>query len=76
MEALYNYIKNSVRKIGETYDDMQKNISRDPTNERELVETREFIKKSPAKDAELTLELNDVYNHQLILDDNHFMYTE
>lgn len=76
MDALYTYNKNSVRKIGETYEDMQRQISRDPKDERELVETREFIKNSPAQDAQLTLDLNDVYEHQLILDDNNFMYKE
>jgi len=46
---VYEWCKNSVQRIYQTYEDMNKAIMKEPTNERELVETRDFIKDTPNK---------------------------
>jgi hypothetical protein len=51
---------------------MNKAIMKEPTNERELVETRDFIKDTPNKVEHLSQELNDVYKHYCMLDDFSF----
>lgn len=49
LEGVYKYCQKSVEHINKTYEDMNKQIMTDPTNERELVATREFIKDAPNK---------------------------
>ena len=41
-------------------------IIKEPTNERELVETRDFIKDTPNKVERQIQDLNDVYKHYCI----------
>ena len=48
---------------------IQTKIETDPTNEKELVMIRDFIKDSPNKVENLQLQLQDVYKHYLILED-------
>ena len=49
LENVYNYCKKTVEKIFQTYELMNKTIMTEPTNERELVATRDFIKDTPNK---------------------------
>jgi hypothetical protein len=69
---VYEWCKNSVQRIYQTYEDMNKAIMKEPTNERELVETRDFIKDTPNKVENLKEELNEVYKHYCMLDDFSF----
>ena len=55
---------------------MGKQILRDPTNERELVETRDFIKDAPNKVEKLTQLLHEVYKHYLLLEDFSYKYED
>jgi hypothetical protein len=55
---------------------MNKKILYDPTNERELVQTRDFIKESPARVEKLSTLLLEVYKHYLLLEDYSFMYED
>lgn len=43
LEGVYKYCQQSVEHINKTYDEMNKQVMHDPTNERELVATRAFI---------------------------------
>ncbi len=47
-------------------------IGKEPTNERELVETRDFIKDTPNKVERQIQDLNDVYKHFCMLEDFSF----
>jgi hypothetical protein len=49
LESVYDWCKRSVDKIYNTYEEMNKAIMKEPTNERELVDTRDFIKDTPNK---------------------------
>lgn len=55
---------------------MNKTIMKEPTNERELVDTREFIKDTPNKVDQLCRELNEVYKHYCMLDDFSYKYAD
>ena len=74
LENVYNYCKKTVQKIFESYEHMNKTIMTEPTNERELVATREFIKDTPNKVEQLCQELNEVYKHYCMLDDFSYKY--
>lgn len=43
---MYKYCNQSVEHIYKSYEDMNKQILTDPTNEKELVSTRDFIKNA------------------------------
>ena len=49
LEGVNRYCQKSVEHINKTYQDMNASIMADPNNERELVQTREFIKDAPNK---------------------------
>jgi hypothetical protein len=51
---------------------MMEAIIKEPTNERELVETRDFIKDTPNKVERQIQDLNDVYKHYCMLEDFSF----
>lgn len=53
---------------------MSNQILFDPSNERELVQTREFIKDAPNKVEKLTTQLHEVYKHYLLLEDFAYKY--
>jgi len=53
---------------------MQDKITYEPLNEVQLIETREFINKSPAKVEELTEILKETYLHFLMLEEFSFTY--
>lgn len=55
---------------------MNKTIMTEPTNERELVATRDFIKDTPNKVEHLSQELNEVYRHYCMLDDFSYKYAD
>lgn len=55
---------------------MNKLILTDPTNEKELVITRDYIKNAPAKVEQQCLLLNDVYKHFVLLEDFSFKYND
>lgn len=44
-----NYNKKSMEHINKTYEEMSEFIMKEPTNERELVATKEYIKDAPNK---------------------------
>ncbi len=48
----------------------------EPTNERELVQTREFIKDAPNKVEQQVQLLHEVYKHYLLLEEFSFMYQD
>ena len=48
----------------------------DPTNEKELVATRDFIKNAPAKVEQLSALLHDVYKHYLLLESFSYKYED
>ena len=66
------WCKNSVIRIFNTYEHMMVTIEKEPTNERELVETRDFIKDTPNKVERQIQDLNDVYKHYCMLEDFSF----
>jgi len=76
LENVYNYCKKTVQKIFESYEHISKTIMTEPTNERELVATREFIKDTPNKVEQLSQELIDVYKHYCMLDDFSYKYQD
>lgn len=76
LENVYNYCKKTVDKIFNGYDNMNKTIMTEPTNERELVATRDFIKDTPNKVEQLSQELNEVYRHYCMLDDFSYKYAD
>ena len=76
LENVNEWSKKSVEKIYKTYEEMNKTIMKEPTNERELVDTREFIKDTPNKVDQLCRELNEVYKHYCMLDDFSFKYAD
>lgn len=47
-----------------------------PNNERELVMIREYIKDTPNKVEKLSVQLNEVYRHLLMLEDFSFKYVD
>jgi hypothetical protein len=55
---------------------MNKTILTDPTNEKELVATRDFIKNTPSKVEVLCAKLDDVYKHYKLLEDFSFKYND
>jgi dynein heavy chain len=76
LENVYTYCKKTVEKIFQAYEHMNKVIMTEPTNERELVATREFIKDTPNKVEQLSQELNEVYRHYCLLDDFSYKYAD
>lgn len=76
LENVYNYCKKTVEKIFQTYDQMNKTITTEPNNERELVAIRDFIKDTPNKVEQLSQELNEVYRHYCMLDDFSYKYAD
>jgi len=76
LEQINNYCKDSVAQIYESYEDMNKQILFDPSNERELVQTRDFIKDAPNKVEKLSTLLHEVYKHYLLLEDFSFKYDD
>ena len=55
---------------------MNTQILFDPSNERELVQTREFIKEAPYKVEKFSAQLHEVYKHYLLLEDFSFRYAD
>lgn len=55
---------------------MQTRISHDPQNERELIETKEFIAKSPMEIVRLTDILKEVEKHHEMLEEFSYMYKD
>ena len=55
---------------------MNKQILTDPTNEKELVNTRDFIKNAQSKVEVLQAKLDDVYKHYRLLEDFSFKYND
>ena len=55
---------------------MNKQIMAEPTNERELVATRDFIKDAPNKVEALSIQLHDVYKHYMLLEDFSYKYED
>lgn len=49
LEGVYKWCQQSVENIYESYENMNKQICTEPTNERELVMIRDFIKDTPNK---------------------------
>jgi hypothetical protein len=57
LDATYNFCTESVANVFKIYNDMQERILHDPINEKELIASKEFIAKAPARVEELTEEL-------------------
>jgi hypothetical protein len=76
IEATYNYCVETVNQVNRTYNEMKTKINYEPTNEKELVETREFINQAPKKVDEITELLKVVYKHYLLLEEFSFTYKE
>ena len=55
---------------------MQTRISHDPQNERELIETKEFIAKAPMEIVRLTDILKEVEKHHEMLEEFSYMYKD
>jgi hypothetical protein len=49
LETTYNYCNDTTNELKKLYFDMQSKISHDPINERELIDTKDFINKSAAE---------------------------
>ena len=77
LEGCEKWCRNTVRHIEETYQTMQKNITKPPQNEMELVELTEFIEKS-RNETKQALEdlLREVEQHYCLMDEYSFMYQE
>ena len=74
-EAVYNWCSDSVKYISTTFDNMQKRIGKVPDNEEELVELREFIKRSKDHTQHEMLALQqEVERHYELLDEFSYMY--
>jgi len=76
IEATYQHCVDTVNSVNKTYKEMQDKITYEPLNEVQLIETREFINKSPAKVEELTEILKETYLHFLMLEEFSFTYQE
>lgn len=55
---------------------MNKQICTEPTNERELVMIRDYIKDTPNKVEKLSMQLHEVYKHYLLLEDYQYKYED
>ena len=74
-EAVYNWCSDSVKYISTTFDNMQKRIGKVPDNEEELVELREFIKRSKDHTQhEMQALQQEVERHYELLDEFSYMY--
>jgi len=49
LQSVYKYCNTTVEHIYKSYEDMNKIILTEPTNEKELVDTRDYIKQAPSK---------------------------
>lgn len=77
LEAVDQWCKDSVNHIQTTYSDMGEKIKNPPQNEKELVEIREFIKKSKeVTQQELTDILKQVERHYEMLDEFSWHFNE
>lgn len=76
LEHINTYCNESVANIYQSYETMNKKILFDPSNERELVETRDYIKDAQNKVDKLVALLEDVYKHYLLLEDFSFKYDD
>ena len=76
LEATYNYCTETVAEVNATYIDMEQKIKHIPENERELINTKNFIAVAPSKVEELTEVLKEVNNHFLMLEEFSYMYQE
>ena len=74
-ERVYRWCSDSVKHISTTYDNMQKRISKVPENEEELVDLREFIKRSKEHtQGEMLALQKEVESHYELLDEFSYMY--
>ena len=76
LEATYQYCNDTVADIQKNYKLMQTRISHDPQNERELIETKEFIAKAPMEIVRLTDILKEVEKHHEMLEEFSYMYKD
>jgi hypothetical protein len=76
LEATYQYCNDTVADIQKSYKLMQTRISHDPQNERELIETKEFIAKAPMEIVRLTDILKEVEKHHEMLEEFSYMYKD
>lgn len=76
LEAAYNYCVETVNDVYKTYTMMQDKITHEPKDERELIDSKEFIAQAPAmSDANLET-LKEVYRHFLMLEEFSYMYKD
>jgi len=76
LEATYNWCNETVVDVRKTYTLMFQKIDHDPVNERELIETRDFISKTPQEVERLTDILREVQRHHEMLESFSYMYKE
>lgn len=76
LDATYNYCTETVASVYKTYTEMQETIVHDPINEKELIASKDFITKAPAKVLELTEILDEVKRHYTMLEEFSYMYKE
>ena len=76
LQAVYKYCNQTVIHIHESYENMNKLILTEPTNEKELVQTRDYIKNTPTRVEQQSNLLHDTYKHYLLLEDFSFKYND
>jgi hypothetical protein len=76
LEATYNYCVETVNDVYKTYTMMQDKITHEPKDERELIDSKDFIAQAPAmSDANLET-LKEVYRHFIMLEEFSYMYKD
>ena len=76
LKATSEYWVKTVDDVLKEYEFMREKMGTDPKNEAILVETREFIKDSPQKVANLERKVQEVGKHLLLLEDYCYAYDE
>ena len=76
LETTYNYCNDRTNELKKEYITMQQKISHDPKDERELIETKEFINQATANVDRIVNELREINRHHEMLESFSFMYKE
>jgi len=76
LEATYNWCNEVTVETRKTFATILQKIDHDPVNERELIDTKDFIASCPQQVEKLNDTLKEVYKHHLMLEEFSYMYEE
>ena len=76
LDAVYQYCNDTVNEVNKGYLEMQNKITANPTSEKEMVFTRDYINGSAAMVEKFTEILKEVYRHYMLLEEYSYMYKD